>query len=89
MHPVPRTALTLNAGSSSLKVSLFALAETEERAGTANFDHIEDPGRIGEAAREALTSLPGGRDRPPDVIAHRIVHGGLHHIEPERVTKIT
>ena len=86
MHPPPRTVLTLNAGSSSLKASLFTVGETEERNGSANFDQLDDPARIDDAVRDALTSLVGGRDRMPDVVAHRIVHGGPHHMEPERIT---
>lgn len=55
--------LVLNAGSSSLKLSLL------DESGTVRTDTV-DPGGL----EEALTGVMG--DTPPDAVGHRIVHGG-------------
>jgi acetate kinase len=79
--------LCLNAGSSTLKASLFearsdgGVAEIEGRAVTV--DRIPSA----EALDEALLAL--GMSRETDAIAavgHRIVHGGTEFREPVRVT---
>ena len=103
-----RAILTLNAGSSSLKLGLFS-----ERLETLGFGHVD---RIGGQGRLRVVdgagqTLPIPDTRPedfethakalatalaafrvafydPEVIAvgHRVVHGGIHHAAPERIT---
>lgn len=62
--------LTVNAGSSSLKLSLL----DGDRVITSR--HVETPdGLDGGPAEGALAELLGGTD-PPDAVGHRVVHGG-------------
>ena len=74
-------ALVLNAGSSSLKWSLFAGPElTCERSGS--FTGVGEPGGPASHA-DALASLLGDLgDVTPAVVGHRIVHGGNHFRGP-------
>ena len=73
--------LVLNAGSSSLKWSLFAGAElTCGRSGS--FTGIGEPGGVPSHA-DALTSLLGDLgEMTPAVVGHRVVHGGTHFDGP-------
>jgi acetate kinase len=100
--------LTINTGSSSLKVALFEMGRREtrilsgevERIGVSEGrlhvtdangatlidqrNHLADHG----AALEALLAwLKVNRpDLSPSAVGHRVVHGGTHYQEPQRVT---
>jgi acetate kinase len=77
-----RIALSVNAGSSSLKVALFAVGDApgdEREIWRWYRDRAEpDPG----VAFEALEA--SGRPAP-DVVGHRVVHGGVTHARPALV----
>ena len=77
--------LTLNAGSSSLKWSLFDadLAELD----TGLFERLGE-GRTHEAALTELFALlsDAGRLTGLQAVAHRVVHGGEAFREPVRIT---
>jgi acetate kinase len=66
--------LVVNAGSSSLKLSVLAGSDQPLQS-----DNIPAPaGRLDEGAlRDAIT-----RGRPVDAVGHRIVHGGTEFTEP-------
>ncbi len=69
--------LVVNAGSSSLKLSLL---DEDDRLVFA--ENIPAPsGRLDEGAVRAVV----GRSRPVDALGHRIVHGGTSLTEPVRV----
>jgi acetate kinase len=86
--------LAVNSGSSSLKVTLFALDEALTRRATALIGRIglENPAPSGTAAnfddalRLALEEIERQARSQPVAIGHRIVHGGTKHTEPERIT---
>ena len=82
-----RHALAFNCGSSSLKYALFEVDERKERVLARD---VVD--RIGEsvpnhvvAAQVALEALGRAGLPKPDVVGHRIVHGGPTHSGPARV----
>src|SRR5271157_5466798 len=65
--------LTINSGSSSIKFAVYGMpGEERELTGTL--------GSIGEAAQRL------GSANQPDVIGHRLVHGGPNHSAPQLVT---
>ena len=66
--------LTVNVGSSSLKLSMFG--DDEELLGR---DDLSAPG--GHIEDEALADAVG-RHRPIDAVGHRIVHGGREFTNP-------
>jgi acetate kinase len=73
--------LTVNAGSSSLKLRL--LGDDDELLGSAELP--ASSGRAdGEQLREALDGLRGA-----DAIAHRVVHGGTRFTGPVRLDRET
>lgn len=96
--------LCLNAGSSSLKFSVWA---GESSLGQGEVEEIGRPGTVawvtpagGQARRlpgkwadhreavDGVFSLLGEHSLPePAGVGHRLVHGGLDHAAPERVTK--
>lgn len=82
---MPQRVLTVNAGSSSLRIAMFdADAKAEVRLAS---DHVERI-RPGSHRRELAQSL---RRIAPftdglDVVSHRVVHGGVDHAEPTRLT---
>ena len=85
-------ALCLNAGSSSLKAAGFAIDATGDepaRAVSLSVDRIDaDPARS-EAYVDALDGVAAACDRDefvPDVIAHRLVHGGPELLEHTVIT---
>ena len=80
-------ALALNAGSSSLKASVYELeparplAAPPEPVWQVQVDAA--PGEpAGEAARQVLEQLPG----PVDGVGHRVVHGGERYREPTAIS---
>jgi acetate kinase len=76
-------ALAINCGSSSLKYAMFDVAESVEREIARG--SVE---RIGQAVPDhgcAVHSLLDDLDKsghPPDVVGHRVVHGGVRHSAP-------
>jgi acetate kinase len=80
--PAGPVVLCVNGGSSSVKVGLFRLTpEAEiELAGEVVEGHDPDQGM--KKALDILRSrgLPG-----PDIVGHRLVHGGPDHCRPERI----
>jgi acetate kinase len=80
-------ALAINCGSSSLKYALFegdepddlaALRGNVERIGEAVPDHAA-------AVHAVLDALAQKKLSPPDVVGHRVVHGGASHSAPALV----
>jgi acetate kinase len=73
--------LVLNAGSSSLKVSLL---DPADRLLLERNQPVQD-GDVPAALEAVLGDLPdGGRDRV-GAVGHRVVHGGDAHVAPARV----
>jgi acetate kinase len=76
--------LTINAGSSSVKVGLFAAASDETRLASSTGERVADHAG---ALRAALAQIQTELDASPlDAVAHRLVHGGGRYDEPLRVT---
>ena len=76
--------LVINAGSSTLKVSVISVGEREPEA-IAQVDWGSDATRVTDrraALTQALGDLPDG---PFDGAAHRVVHGGIRFREPTLV----
>lgn len=69
-------ALALNGGSSSLKYALF---DGEDVIVRGLRERTTD---LAAALGEVVTELDGGGHARPDVIGHRIVHGGPEHQDP-------
>lgn len=69
----PRGVLTVNAGSTSLRLAAFETAETPACIGEAHFPHLprHDPGVLTEFVSKHEISVP-------DVVVHRVVHGGIN-----------
>lgn len=79
--------LAVNAGSSSLKLTLFdGRLRTLWRAEIERIGGEGGPGDHGAALSGALAEIEGGGHPPIGAVGHRIVHGGPHHTSPERVT---
>ncbi|MGM0516874.1 MAG: acetate/propionate family kinase [Pseudomonadota bacterium] len=77
--------LTVNAGSSSLKLSVFDGAG--QRLVSRHVDDLNDPSGAAHARALAgeLDRLSNELDRPPRAVAHRVVHGGGRFHAPTRV----
>lgn len=100
--------LTINTGSSSLKVALHEFGPEEKQLLSGRVERIGEPGarlhlqdarganvleEEGDFADHAaaLQAILAWLSRHrsgwrPDAVGHRLVHGGLHHRAPERVT---
>lgn len=81
--------LTVNCGSSSLKYGLFSQADTPEQLHSGQIRDIgKAPVKDMEAAVDQLIALLHERFRDYEVtaIGHRMVQGGLQHVEPEKVS---
>lgn len=72
--------LVVNAGSSSLKL------KTYPQGGSVTVERLARPGAHGEALAAGLGSLGDGSPYAPDVVGHRIVHGGTRYTAPTPVT---
>lgn len=70
-------ALAINCGSSSLRYALF---DGERQVARAKIDRVVDHAA---AVHEAIDAVEQGGSAP-DVVGHRVVHGG-HRSEPARV----
>lgn len=83
---VGHTVLAVNAGSSSLKLALFD--QGTHRVWQDDFENIghEGPSDHREALATGLDHLAAAGRAHPAAVGHRVVHGGPHHAEPERVT---
>jgi acetate kinase len=76
--------LTINAGSSSVKMGLFAVDADETLLASASVDRIADHAA---ALHAALGRIRAAADAAPlGAIAHRVVHGGVRYREPVRIT---
>jgi acetate kinase len=80
-------ALAINCGSSSLKYAFFETDDTHERAvARGTVERIgQDVADHAAAVRSAISDLAGKHIPPPDVIGHRVVHGGAAHSAPALV----
>lgn len=81
-------ALALNAGSSSLKYSLFGPEEPPRRLLSGHFDRIglPDGPSTHPACLGPLLSRVAESGQEIVAVGHRIVHGGPRYLEPTRVT---
>lgn len=76
--------LTVNTGSSSVKLAIFTTDSTGvQLVATASADRI-GPSSHGTALREVIGRL--SNFGPFTAVAHRVVHGGTQHVKPEVVT---
>jgi len=86
--------LAVNAGSSSLTVTLFELQEGLPRRATATVDRIglenatpsDSAATFDDALRVALGKIERQTSCHPVAVGHRVVHGGAEHSQPERIT---
>ena len=75
------TLLTINTGSTSVKLALFAL----EGAGAPTLLTSEHHAGSDLNARTILAALAAKLDAPPQVVVHRVVHGGTRFSQPTRI----
>lgn len=69
----PRLALIVNVGSSSLRLAAYSLADTPVCVATAHWSPAPKP------SLSVLTGLIKEHTLgQPDIVVHRVVHGGLH-----------
>ena len=72
--------MTVNSGSTSVKLAAFSVS-----AGTVtqiSHGHLDGEKLVAESnLRRFLAKLP----RPPDAMAHRVVHGGRHFCAPVKI----
>jgi acetate kinase len=76
--------LTINTGSSSLKVAVFATRPAEALIVAEEVERTADPAAALRAVLERLRQ--SGHDQPLAAVAHRIVHGGPHYQDPQLIT---
>lgn len=74
--------LSLNCGSSSIRWSLYEVAEERELA-AGKVEEAHDPNLAWQLTRRALDGL--SRAVAPDAVGHRVVHGGEHFTEAVRI----
>jgi acetate kinase len=82
-----RAALAINCGSSSLKYALFEIDARRERLlARDTVDRIGErvPNHV-DAVHMVIDDLSRAGLPTPDVVGHRIVHGGPKHLGPARV----
>jgi len=75
------TLLTVNSGSTSVKLALYEADSVKALTRVASEQHSGaalDPAAV---LRDLAARLP----RAPEVIAHRVVHGGTRFVEPARI----
>ncbi|HUI59469.1 MAG TPA: hypothetical protein VLX90_04565, partial [Steroidobacteraceae bacterium] len=75
------SAVTVNSGSTSVKLALYDIS-TDPPVELAAQHHSGPDLQAGAVLRGLAAQLPG----PPQVIAHRIVHGGTRFTQPTRLT---
>lgn len=71
-----RTVLAFNSGSSSLKFGLYRVTGSEVRTLLAGQTGMVDASRPDNAVLDAIRRLKASGLPAPDLIGHRIVHGG-------------
>lgn len=71
-----RTVLAFNSGSSSLKFGLYRVTGSGVRTLLAADTGMEDASRPDHAVLDAIRRLKASGQPAPDLIGHRIVHGG-------------
>ena len=107
LNQTDRRILTINTGSSSLKVALYEMGREATRVLTGEIERIGIPGgRLRVTDADGATLIDQGGDladhgaalevmlawlrRLPELnliaVGHRVVHGGIHYREPQRVT---
>ena len=79
-----RDVLALNAGSSTLKVSLYRFEAERETELFAETVQVAD-GKAAELLDQLLQRLTAASGRLPDAVSHRLVHGGDRFSTPVRV----
>lgn len=85
--------LAVNAGSSSLKVTLFGADDTLRRIASVTVERVglndsvqsADVPDFDTALRLALERIEAQRRFELVAVGHRIVHGGVQHTEPEPI----
>ena len=75
------TLLTINSGSTSVKLALFDVAEHHALRQLDREQH--DGAKLDP--RQLLGALAARLSAPPQAIAHRVVHGGTHFTQPARI----
>jgi acetate kinase len=75
------TILSVNSGSSSLKVAVFE-GSAHDPTERARLELPVRPGEIEAALDRSLTELRDQGLPSPSAIGHRVVHGGPHHAGP-------
>lgn len=82
------TVLAVNAGSSSLRLALFDVADSIRRIASAHIDRIGEEGNdvASHVAAFALALESNPAFQRADALGHRIVRGGLRHHRPEELT---
>jgi len=86
--PHERLILCLNAGSSSLKFSLYRMAEDKEErltGGTMRADAAAESGEHRETVRRVFGELEASGWPAPSAVGHRLVHGGPTYATPQRI----
>jgi len=81
--------LAVNAGSSSLKVTVFGAGDALTRRSTTTIERIGQPGGspdFDKAFGVALEQAAAHGRVEPVAAGHRVVHGGSRHTGPERVS---
>jgi acetate kinase len=79
------TLLTINSGSTSVKLALYERTASDA---LARGDAEQHSGAQLEPVA-LLRALAAKLQKPPEIIAHRIVHGGTRFVEPVRLDAAT
>jgi acetate kinase len=82
-----RDVLALNAGSSTLKVSLYRFEGERETQLLAQTLQLKD-GDDARLLEQLLPRIVTAGGRPPAAVSHRLVHGGDRFSEPTRVDDV-
>jgi len=77
----PLLVLTVNSGSTSVKLAAFEAGSTRD-ATQVSHEHVSGENL---AADEILTRFLAKLPRCPDVLAHRVVHGGTRFTTPVKI----
>ena len=71
----------VNTGSATLKLAQYDAGEDGLQERSSDTHEWQSPGEREDAIERALRGLGG----PPDIIGHRVVHGGARFIDPVRI----
>ena len=72
----PRAVLALNSGSSSLKFGLYLVSQSQAEVLLAGTHEAASIGDQADAVRDIINQLAAHKLPAPEVIGHRVVHGG-------------